>query len=249
MVPYRFMPKTLLTFSAILILLSAACRSAAPGSDVASALTLPASPPAEDGGSPYHAENATEEVVSFDIQGVNCYLNKPQNWEVHMTEHGVILAERVGSISTGGELEGLLAYFFVPSLEDYTLPLAENMNMAWSVLRQVTQKTAQVKGALVSDPMPFQWGDYDAAYYLLNDGNGTLTLVLATTIPETNQLLAVYISAPVQRAYIIRPMLPEILDGLTINGMKMDNRALDSLPNPLIFPGPNFTSTFDRMTR
>lgn len=238
------MPKTLVTLCTLVLLFAAACRSDLTPSTVVSTVT-----PATETPKTQTISADTNELISFAIEGINCSLNKPKNWEMHVAEHGVVLAEHVGSITTGGELEGLLAYFFVPSLEDYTLPLADNMNMAWSVLRQVTQKAANIRDALASEPVPFQWGDYDAAYYLLNDGNGTLTLVLATAIPETKQLLAVYISAPVQRAYIIRPMLPEILKGLTINGMVMDNSALDELPNPLIFPGPNFTSTFDRMTR
>jgi hypothetical protein len=72
----------------------------------------------------------------------------------------------------------------------------------------------------------------------MSSSNGTMAIVLAVTSPRTNRLLGFNISAPGSKAYSIRPMLPVLLKNLSVDGLKLDARALAKLPDPLEFPLP-----------
>ena len=89
--------------------------------------------------------------------------------------------------------------------------------------------------AKASEPVGFTWDVYDAAYYLLNHGNGNLKILQALVVSE-QQLVACSISAPWDLAERIRRSVPAVLSTLTINGHQLDASSLDALPDPLAFP-------------
>lgn len=174
--------------------------------------------------------------VNYAGYGLMFTLEKPEGWSVHETDDALILIERVGPMTGGGELQGMMATVFVPSLKPFTLPDGEDANIAYVVLKEVTRTHSYVGSARTTAPQAFEWGDYGAAYYLMNSGRGAVGIVLAVTSPPRNRLLVINVSAPVSKAGSIRSMLPALLDSLTVNGVEYDSGDLSKLPDPLIFP-------------
>jgi hypothetical protein len=182
------------------------------------------------------AENVRNGKVTVTIGDVNLVMDYPAEWELFTTEHGVVLAEHIGSIALDDQLGGLLLYVMVPPLQDFTLPTAESQNQALTILHDITGSAEYIGSATATEPVGFQWSGHEAAYYLINNGEGSLSLVLGVYLAEEEKFIACSMSAPVGQAERIRELLPVLLDGLTINGTTLDNAALLRLPDPLDFP-------------
>lgn len=169
-----------------------------------------------------------------DSTGINIKIKIPYGWETYNTETGIVLTEHMGKPETGGVLEGILIYLFIPPM-DGPEENSENENSAWKMLKQVINNPKYVGNALVSEPVAFDWDHHDAAYYLLNNRDGTLTLLLAMELPDHHFVVA-HISLPEIQADRLRPLLPDLLESLTIDNTVVDVSALRDLPDPLVFP-------------
>jgi hypothetical protein len=89
---------------------------------------------------------------------------------------------------------------------------------------------------VVSEPVGFSWDGRDAAYYLLTNQDEVKTIVIAVEVNrDEDQLVVCNVSMPASEEARVRDMLPEVLNGLRINGVEMDGMALENLPNPLGF--------------
>ncbi|GAB4512903.1 MAG: hypothetical protein OHK0046_13080 [Anaerolineae bacterium] len=174
--------------------------------------------------------------LEFTVGELELAVQRPSDWEVYATEYGVVLAEYISSVATDGQLGGLLTHIFVPPLEDFDLQISDGVNLAWRILGQIIENPDYVGSATVSEPVAFRWNNFDAAYYLMDNGEGNVTIVVGVVPPGTQYLIACSISAPVTQSERIRQVLPELLDNLTINSTTLDGSALNTLPNPLIFP-------------
>jgi hypothetical protein len=124
---------------------------------------------------------------------------------------------------------------FVRLLTDFQLPLPGSGNQAWAALKRVVQDKHYMREALVSEPYGFEWSGHDGAYYLLNDGHQNVMLIMAI-IPSTERLVTVSIRSPWSEGQTIRSRLPNLLSACKINGKVLDTAALDHLPDPLVFP-------------
>lgn len=182
--------------------------------------------------------NATEPSgwSQHDSDGIQLRIQVPDGWQTYHTDAGIVLAEHISSAESGGHLEGILIHVFVPDMNDFDIPDDEDVNMAWWVLNQVVHNPDYIGTALVSEPVAFEWDHHDAAYYLLNNNDNTVTMLLALGLPDTHKMVVSHISAPVTHADRVRPLLPDLLDTLTVNGIALDASALDHLPDPLAFP-------------
>jgi hypothetical protein len=178
--------------------------------------------------------------VRTDLDGVTVGIRVPAGWQViDTTSHeGIVLAEQMGTMQMGGQQVGVQVVIFVHETDDLPLSTPTRANVAWAVLNQVLTHRYEYnigESAAVSQPIGFDWDGYDAAYYLLNDGEGSLKMVLGLAMPD-NQLLGCNISAPSHLATRIRRSLPTVLSSLTVNGHRLDSSSLDELPDPLDFP-------------
>ncbi len=174
--------------------------------------------------------------ATHDGTDVRLKIKVPDGWDTYNTESGIVLSEHMGTAETGGVLEGALVYVFVPHTDEFALPDFENHNLAWTMLKKVVADKDYVGNALVSEPQAFAWDDNEAAYYLLNNRDGTLTILLAIELATTHRLIVCHISMPSAHSAQMRPMLPEVLGSLTVDGTQIDHTALLELPDPLDFP-------------
>lgn len=174
--------------------------------------------------------------LSLDVGGVSLSIPQPHGWETYQTDLGIVLAEHIGSVATGGTLDGMLVHIFVPPMLDIPVPIVDNSNAAWETLRRIIADPAFVGSASVSEPAPFMWSACDAAYYLLNNGDGNVSIVIGLMLPQTRTMITISVSAPSAQSERMRSLLPLLLDSVTINGMVLDGDHLGALPDPLDFP-------------
>ena len=168
----------------------------------------------------------------------------PNGWETYNTDDGIGLNEYFDAGAWGMKLHGFVIHIFVQYLDNFTLPDSDDVNMAWAILKQVVTNPDYVGSAIVSEPEAFIWDQYQAAYYLLNNRDGTVTMLLALSLQDRSDLVVCHISAPEEQSQQIRQRLPELLGSLTINDHHVDPSSLNSLPDPLDFPeNPGQTSS------
>ena len=178
-----------------------------------------------------------EQWTHHDDGEVSLSIVVPKGWETYNTSAGIVLNEYMGSGAPGVPLRGFLIHIFVPYVKRLRMPEPDQqVNYAWYVLKQVVHDPDYVGDALVSEPVAFQWDQYDAAYYLLNNRDQTVTMLLALEIPDHTHMVVCHISVPEDQATRIRRLLPDLLSTLTIDDHLVGDDALHNLPDPLVFP-------------
>lgn len=217
-------------FTLLACLLLAACQTTTDEQNASLTIGKPYAPAREPRVQVHDAR------VVYAFNDVRISLNKPATWEAHGTEYGVVIAERMGSVATRGQLEGLMAYVFLTPLEDY--PLSGGDLSARTVLDLLITDPDYVGEARVNGAFAFDWGDQDAAYYLLRDTQqNILTVLVAVLLPDQSALLTATLSAPEDQGDRLRAALPDLLGDLTFNETVFPRAPLEALPDPLDFPG------------
>jgi hypothetical protein len=210
------------SFALICLLACAACQQAL-------SPHLPTATPV-----PTAAEtNSVDDYVEIRSEGVRLGIEVPQGWKWRPTKDGLLITEKQGSMKT---IMGMQVHFFVHSISGYDIPAADSVNVALWILNQISRDPHYIGQGAVSDPQGFEWDGHDAAYYLLNNGDGSVSMLIALTVQPLQRMIVCNISSPNDRSQSIRVMLPNLLGTLTVNGVTMDLAAVNALPNPLVFP-------------
>ena len=153
-----------------------------------------------------------------------------------------MLAEHAVSAS-GKFAGGMLIYCFVPPMDEFEVSTGD-ANYAWTVLKQVVKMPSHTgRDVSVSEPEGFDWETFPAAYYLLTTGDGIRALVLALGLPGRDKMVFCNVSVPAAQGDRIRRLLPDVLDGLVVNGTTLHGTALETLPDPLPFPRYSLAAT------
>lgn len=176
-----------------------------------------------------------------EAAGVEFGLWKPLGWDAD-TRGGLILAEQTVDTSeaVGSAIKGAVVNFFCPNLDIFTHH-AESPNRALDIMTQaIALPHVRSVAAGISQPVAFDWRGHDAAFYLLSGYGGIRTIVIGVYLPERDKLLAANISMPAHETERVRAMLPQLFAGFVIDGVELGGEAMDSLPQPLVFPtGPD----------
>lgn len=182
------------------------------------------------------ASGAVREIYAH-MQGVRLHISIPAGWEAQRTSTGILIAEHFRLMQDNPHPGSIQLHIFVQRVDQLGLPIPPTAaNLAWTVLQEVVTRPAYIGEATATAPREFEWSGHAAAYYLLNNGDNTVSLVMALTTQQNNQLVALNFSTTLERSPSLRPMLPALLSSLTINDVRMDPAALDALPDPLVFP-------------
>lgn len=212
-----------------LLLVTSACQPDMPG-DIGT--------PAPQATASVEATNQEQSVV-LTSDNFTMRMARPEAWESFTTEYGVVMGEAFGSVATGGELKGVMAYVFASPLSEFDINVAnlENENFAHVIQSRIVADPSYVGKSVTTAPVSFEWDGRDASYYLVRDDElGINTMVLAMLIDESQVLLTMTISAPFNHSDRIREALPEMLREFEINNSTIAGNPLDLLPDPLIFP-------------
>ncbi|MCB9453115.1 MAG: hypothetical protein H6672_16910 [Anaerolineaceae bacterium] len=180
--------------------------------------------------------STSNEWAELASDGVRLRLKVPSGWQARSMDDGILIAQEFSTMfADDNQIKGIQMHLFVHYLEEFDLP-ANDPNIAESVLNQIVQIPEYVGRAAVSVPRGFHWDQYDAAYYLLNSGDGTITMLLALIVEDPPRMIVCNINAPLDKAAHIRMSLPLVFGDFTINGQQVDVSALYRLPFPLEFP-------------
>lgn len=180
--------------------------------------------------------SVTAKNISANLSGVEIALRIPPGWNGRKMDNGILIAEQQGSIHNIGKLMGMQVYVFVHSIDKFPPSIRSDAHPARSILEQVVSEPEMVGNSAVSIPQAFTWDGNDAAYYLLNDTNQNVSLIVAVVLANRSQLVAINISCPSSQADSVRKALPDLLDDLWVNNILMSTAVIDALPDPLIFP-------------
>lgn len=173
--------------------------------------------------------------IEYELDGMTLSVEVPAGWEWQTSDKGLVLAEHFAPMEVGSLLMGVQAHLFFHSLDGFDLPAAVEANAARAVLEQIVARPSYIGQASVSAPQGFIWADHDAAYYLANNGDGSLSILLALVVTPP-RLVVCNISSPAGKAASIRALLPRLLGTLQIDGQPLDAVALENLPDPFTFP-------------
>jgi hypothetical protein len=177
-----------------------------------------------------------DEVTQVSASGVTLAIRAPAGWQSVPNEYGILLAEHT-ELDGNQRVDGILVYVFVQGIAELDLDPAPANNPALRLLNHVTgMPDDSLRNASISATTPFKLGAHEAAYYLLSDGHGNKTLVLAMADSMADKVIVCNVSAPRQEAQRIRAVLPMMLERLTIDGQAVDMTGLELLPDPLVFP-------------
>ena len=174
--------------------------------------------------------------ISANLSGVNIAMRVPPGWNGRKMNDGILVAEQRGSIHNSGKLMGMQVFIFVHTVNNFPASISTASHPARSILQKIISQPAMVGDSVVSDPQAFMWDGNDAAYYLVNDTNENVSLVMAVVLANRSELVAINISCPSDRAAHIRKALPDLLADLWVNGALMSVSGIDVLPDPLVFP-------------
>lgn len=177
-----------------------------------------------------------DEWVEMASEGVRLRLKVPPGWQARSMDDGILVAQEFTPMFTDDhQISGLQFHLFVHPMTEFDLP-AGTANVAQHILDQIIHIPEYVGNAAVSSPLGFHWDEYEAAYYLLNAGDGTLTMLIALVVGDPPRLVVCNINAPAEKAAHIRTALPLIFRNFSIDDKQLDVGALYRLPFPLEFP-------------
>lgn len=185
---------------------------------------------------PTNTTTPTTKTIGATLSGVQIAVGIPEGWNGRKMDGGILIAEQRGSMQHNGKLLGMQIYVFVHSISSFPLDVTTDAHPAQSILERIVTQPAMVGDSAVTHPETFTWDGKDAAYYLLNDKNKNVSLVMAVMMEDQAQLVAINISCPRSQAESIRDALPELLDELWVNNALMSTTILEALPDPLVFP-------------
>ena len=174
--------------------------------------------------------------IKANLSGVDIVMRVPPGWNGRRIDDGILIAEQRGSIHNTGKLMGMQVYIFVHAIPFSATSVVNVSHPARHILQQIITEPALVGSSAVSDPQAFTWDGNDAAYFLENDTNENVSLVMIVVMAHASQLVAINISCPFDRAASMRKELPDLLADLWVNNALMSVSALDALPDPLVFP-------------
>jgi hypothetical protein len=205
-------------------------------------------PHAPDENAVHPASTPDSTWIETETNGVRIGMWMPDDW-ISDTRGGLMLAEPTLSTDREGLEVAVVVNLFVPPLDYFDIDTAEGRdeNLALVILNQVVNMPSAIGDNVVTTtPAPFAWNGHDAAYYLLTVHDGTKTIVIAVEI-SADKLVMCNVSMPDDEARRVRELLPELLEGFTVNEEEMSGEALNALPDPLVFPiydpSPSETAT------
>jgi hypothetical protein len=174
------------------------------------------------------------QTIRTVMNGQPLMVTVPANWQAHTLPDRLIVTESQQSFKDVGRLQGISINIFIPSSSDLPQPGSDASNTALGVLSRVASNSEYIGNAVVSQPHPFMWGDYAAAYYTLNSETDVATLLLSVSFQDV--LLVMNVSTPVSEAARIRDLLPDVLHTIEVGRHRLRGLHLDDLPNPLAYP-------------
>ncbi len=178
-------------------------------------------------------------LIEAEVESVDLSIAVPDGWQAQPTDGGILLARYFDTMQGDHKLTDMQVHLFVHRIDAFDSLAADRANNALEILKHVVEQPTYIGEAVASSPIPLA-SQPEAAYYLLNNRNESITLMIGMTVRDPLRLVGLNISAPFDQADKIRSLLPVLLTKIRVNDSSIDARLIDALPDPLIFPAyPN----------
>lgn len=197
------------------------------------ALIVSCAPPPHD-----PTPTADSQAVSLAYADITVALDTLPGWVAYTNDDAhLVLSEHVQPVDSNGIYNGLIVTLWMP---DKLQPTTEATPAALvDVLNDVIRGERDGSRAAIGEARTFTWDKNDAAYYLLNTGDGNLSMILAMRLPDVEQYVAVHINTAADDAGRIPQMLPQIFSSLRVNNTAIASEGLATLPQVLEIPNAN----------
>jgi hypothetical protein len=181
------------------------------------------------------ATDSPADTVNVRYGGVDIAIGKPHGWLAYPEETHLILSETTNPFLADGRLDGIVLNLWTQQVAPDDV--RESMD---EMLTRIVRAPNMRSTSATTNPTPFSWDGFETAYYLLNSGDGNVTLVMALQVDNNNQILGINASAPVQDIARLRDSLPDLLDNLRINDEAVTGASLhEALPVAFTLPPYN----------
>lgn len=207
-------------------------------------MLLPACSP---GGSTTPTPEEASEKLTIQKNGVSVTMETLSGWNAYTTaRHQLVLSEHPQPVSEDGVYNGISLHIWLPDMQQ---PLtAGTPNTLSDMLRRIIQTTRTGTQAAISDPQTFEWSGNEAAYYLLNNGDDNVSMILAVRLPDEHGYLALNASTSLDESSRLPETLPQLLASLRVNDVAFGNDGLETLPQVLSVPGYNQEAAMEAST-
>lgn len=168
--------------------------------------------------------------VAVQQNGITISALPPQGWRAFIDNTHLIL-------TTQPDTDPAIAINIWMPREDLIrdIPALSGTSTA-EVLREITNKPSLIGNAIASTPQPFRWMQYDGAYYLLNNGTQSATLVIALRPTQSTQMIVINITADTSTLSDLGRFAGTALENVLINQQPLRADLFNLLPQPLELP-------------
>jgi hypothetical protein len=155
----------------------------------------------------------------------------PAGWQAFIDGTHLILTNQLSNPS-----QSVVINVWVPAEDVMNDIPRETGTSTAEVLREITNTPRLIGNAIASTPQPFRWMHYDGAYYVLNNGTDTATLVIALTPAQPSQMIVINITAKEAVLHRLSEAAGAALESVFINQHPLGADLFSMLPQPLEVP-------------
>lgn len=167
---------------------------------------------------PTEARQSLPDIVTLTVNDIEIRIKKPAGWWAYPEAQHLLLMEKDPVMKADGTLTGMVVNIWLPQVQPGMS--AEDM------LRQVLADPDIAEQVESTPPRAFTWNQLDAACYLLDSGDGNLTLVIAVVVPEQKGMVAINITVPAEAIDRMHPLLAILFEEFTINNVLLNSDEL-----------------------
>ncbi len=188
-------------------------------------------------------EEASEHL-SIEKNNVSVTMETLPGWNAYTTaKHQLVLSEHPQPVRESGIYNGISLHIWLPEMQQPVT--AGTPNTLSDMLRRIIQTTRTGTQAAISDPQTFEWAGNEAAFYLLNNGDENVSMIVAVRLPDEAGYLALNASTSMQDSSRLPETLPQILASLRVNDVALGNAGLETLPQVLSVPNYNLEAAME----
>ncbi|MFQ3645631.1 MAG: hypothetical protein SNJ54_04380 [Anaerolineae bacterium] len=172
--------------------------------------------------------------VSVNFRGVQISSLPPTGWRAFVDGTHLILTNQPNDRAT----PTVVLNIWMPAEELIRDIPKETGTSTAEVLREITNTPRLIGNAIASTPEPFRWMQYDGAYYVLNTGTDSVTLVIALTPADASQMIVINITTDRTSLNNLQRVAGAALESVLINQQPLSAELFSMLPQPLEIPTP-----------
>jgi len=170
---------------------------------------------------------APTETADFTIDKTHISLMMLPGWRAYTDEAHIILARQ----SAPDEVSDVVVTIWQPNLD-----LTDDSLI--TALSTITTRLRRDNQTVTSNPVPFQWAGHDAAHYVIDTGDDTVTLIMALRLAD-DQIVAINVNGVDRELSFVQETLPRLFAQFRVQDQLVGNTDLLTLSQVINVPQLN----------